>query len=178
MKWYTWTYDKEIKSRFPQNAGTFCELPATGPRRTALVHRFSRETNRVIQTGRKDLYTVHLKHRQPLWSSGQSSWLRTQRSRVRFPALPNFLSAVSLERGPLSLVRTNEKLLERKVALRSINLRLTTVGDLPRWTRDTPLSAKVGNKFRRQVAVAQSVLIACGLKATVFVCCLYLKHHQ
>jgi hypothetical protein len=26
-----------------------------------------------------------------LWSSGQSSWLLTQRSRVRFPALPDFL---------------------------------------------------------------------------------------
>jgi hypothetical protein len=27
----------------------------------------------------------------PLWSSGQSSWLLTQRSRVRFSALPDFL---------------------------------------------------------------------------------------
>jgi hypothetical protein len=27
----------------------------------------------------------------PLWSSGQSFWLQTQRSRVRFPALPDFL---------------------------------------------------------------------------------------
>jgi hypothetical protein len=26
-----------------------------------------------------------------LWSSGQSSWLQIQRSRIRFPALPNFL---------------------------------------------------------------------------------------
>jgi hypothetical protein len=26
-----------------------------------------------------------------LWSSGQSSWLQIQRSRVRFPALPDFL---------------------------------------------------------------------------------------
>jgi hypothetical protein len=26
-----------------------------------------------------------------LWSSGQSSWLRTQRTQVRFPALPDFL---------------------------------------------------------------------------------------
>jgi hypothetical protein len=28
--------------------------------------------------------------RPPLWSSGQSSWLLTQRSRVRFLALPDF----------------------------------------------------------------------------------------
>jgi hypothetical protein len=27
----------------------------------------------------------------PLWSGGQSSWLEIQRSRVRFPALPDFL---------------------------------------------------------------------------------------
>jgi hypothetical protein len=29
----------------------------------------------------------------PLWSSGQSYWLQTQRYRVRFPALPHFLSS-------------------------------------------------------------------------------------
>ena len=28
-----------------------------------------------------------------LWSSGQSFWLQVQRSRVRFPALPDFLSS-------------------------------------------------------------------------------------
>ena len=33
------------------------------------------------------------KFRQPLWSSGQSFWLQIQRSRVRFPALPDFLSS-------------------------------------------------------------------------------------
>jgi hypothetical protein len=30
-------------------------------------------------------------HRPLLWSSGQSSWVQIQRSRVRFPALPDFL---------------------------------------------------------------------------------------
>ena len=29
----------------------------------------------------------------PLWSSGQSFWLQIQRARVRFPALPDFLSS-------------------------------------------------------------------------------------
>ena len=29
----------------------------------------------------------------PLWSSGQSFWLQIQRSRVRSPALPDFLSS-------------------------------------------------------------------------------------
>ena len=31
--------------------------------------------------------------RPPLWSSGQSFWLQIQRSRVRFSALPDFLSS-------------------------------------------------------------------------------------
>jgi hypothetical protein len=36
--------------------------------------------------------SVHVYHLRPsLWSSGQSSWLLIQRSRVRLPALPHFL---------------------------------------------------------------------------------------
>ena len=34
-----------------------------------------------------------LRTRPPLWSSGQSFWLQIQRSRVRSPALPHFLSS-------------------------------------------------------------------------------------
>jgi hypothetical protein len=41
--------------------------------------------------------------------------------------------------------------------LRSRKLRLTTMGDLLHSPRDTPLSAKVGTKFHRQVVVAKSV---------------------
>jgi hypothetical protein len=37
-------------------------------------------------------------------------------ARVRFPALPKRKNVVGLERGPLSLVSTTEKLLDRKVA--------------------------------------------------------------
>ena len=37
------------------------------------------------------LYYLHLG--PPLWSSGQSFWLQIQRPRVRFPALPDFLSS-------------------------------------------------------------------------------------
>ena len=32
-------------------------------------------------------------HGPPLWSSGQSFWLQVQRSRVRFPGLPDLLSS-------------------------------------------------------------------------------------
>jgi hypothetical protein len=59
--------------------------------------------------------------------------------------------------------------LKEKYWLRSRKLRLTTVGDPPCSPRDTPLSTKVGTKFRQQVAVVQSVYFVCGLKATEFV---------
>jgi hypothetical protein len=42
------------------------------------------------------------------------------------------------------------------------------------WS-DTPLSTKVGNKFQQQVAVTQSVQLACGLRATEFVFILCLR---
>ena len=35
----------------------------------------------------------------PLWSSGQSFWLQIQRSRVRSPALPDFLSSTGSGTG-------------------------------------------------------------------------------
>ena len=44
------------------------------------VHTIKENAEAVIVTG------------LPLWSSGQSFWLQIQRSRVRFPALPDFLS--------------------------------------------------------------------------------------
>jgi hypothetical protein len=41
---------------------------------------------------RKYLFLFAINERcPPLWSSGQSFWLQIQRSRVRFPALPDFL---------------------------------------------------------------------------------------
>jgi hypothetical protein len=39
------------------------------------------------------MLTVHDKDEPPLWSSGQSSWLQTQTSRIRFQALPDFMSS-------------------------------------------------------------------------------------
>ena len=68
--------------------------------------------------GRKICYEIHTfinsiwNKGPPLWSSGQSFWLQIQRSRVRFPALPDFLSSSGSGRGPLSLVRSIEDLLE------------------------------------------------------------------
>jgi hypothetical protein len=50
----------------------------------------------------------------PLWSSGQSSWLRIQRSVFDSKRYYIFWEVVGLERGPLSLVITIEELLEIK----------------------------------------------------------------
>jgi hypothetical protein len=50
--------------------------------------------------------------RPPLWSSGQSSWLQTQRSGFDSRSYQIFRELVGLERGPLSLVSTSEELTE------------------------------------------------------------------
>ena len=42
---------------------------------------------------KRDFGRIVFRLRPPLWSSGQSFWLQIQRSRVRFPALPDFLSS-------------------------------------------------------------------------------------
>jgi hypothetical protein len=39
----------------------------------------------------KEIMNLLCVNRPPLWSSDQSSWLQVQRSRVRFPALSDFL---------------------------------------------------------------------------------------
>ena len=56
-----------------------CSLPSYSPRALHTI------------TLRKCKGNVH--PGPPLWSSGQSFWLQIQRSRVRSPALPDFLSS-------------------------------------------------------------------------------------
>jgi hypothetical protein len=62
-----------------------------------------------------DLCSALVSVAPPLWSSGQSSLLQIQGSRVRFPGTTK-KKVVGLERGPFSLVSTTEELLDRKVA--------------------------------------------------------------
>jgi hypothetical protein len=50
---------------------------------------------------------------------------------------------VGLELGPLSLVSTNEELLERKSSGSSLETEITAIGDPLRCPCDTPLFAKV-----------------------------------
>jgi hypothetical protein len=83
----------------------------------------------------------------PLWSSGQSSWLRIQRSGFDSRYYQIFWEVVGLERGPLSLMSAIEGLLGKKIVATVYKTENTTVGDLPRWLRTTPLSIKVGTNF-------------------------------
>jgi hypothetical protein len=49
---------------------------------------------------------------RPLWSSGQSSWLQIQRSWYDSRHYQIFWEVVSLEQGPLSLVRIIEEIFQ------------------------------------------------------------------
>jgi hypothetical protein len=64
---------------------------------------------------------------------------------------------VDLEQGPLSPCESKWGATWKKISGSGLENWLTTVGDPPRWPRDTPLSTKVETKFRLQVAVDQSV---------------------
>jgi hypothetical protein len=68
-----------------------------------------------------------------LWSSGQSSWLQIQRSRVRFPALPDYLRSSGSGTGSTQPREDNWGVFERKVYKTEINGR----GDSLRWPHDT-----------------------------------------
>ena len=55
--------------------------------------KFYEVVNQFIYVGSQINSKSLIKEGPPLWSSGQSFWLHIQRSRVRSPALPDFLSS-------------------------------------------------------------------------------------
>jgi hypothetical protein len=73
----------------------------------------------------------------PLWSSGHNSWLQIQRPGFDSRRYQIFWEAMRMERGPLSLVSTIEKLLERKSSGSGLESENTAVGDSSRWPRRT-----------------------------------------
>jgi hypothetical protein len=81
------------------------------------------------------------KQRPPLWSSGQSSWLQIQRSRVRFPALPDFLRSSKSGTGSTRPCDCNCNCkwgaISRKWRLRSKKNEINVRGDLLLWPHDT-----------------------------------------
>jgi hypothetical protein len=92
------------------------------------LSHFSRVPYSYIFTSEK-LSPHSLRKRPPLWSSGQSSWLQIQR--LWFYSQRHQISweIVGLERGPLSLVNTTEKLLGRKSSDSGLETEITAVGD-------------------------------------------------
>jgi hypothetical protein len=72
-----------------------------------------------------------------MWSSGQSSWLQIQISRVRFPVLPDFLRSDGSGTGSTQLMRTIEELLGRNSSGFGLGNREYGRGDPLRWARDT-----------------------------------------
>ena len=84
----------------------------------------------------------------PMWSSGQSFWLQIQRSRLRFPALPDFLSSRGSGTGSTQPRDVNwGATWIKKVAAPVQKTEINGRGDPLRWPRDTPLSAKVSTNF-------------------------------
>ena len=59
--------------------------------------------NNTRSTTNIELY-IYIRLRPPLWSSGQSFWLQIQRSRVRSPALLDFLSSSGSGTGSTQLL--------------------------------------------------------------------------
>jgi hypothetical protein len=83
------------------------------------------------------IYCSHFYLWPPLWSSGQSSWLQSQRSGFDSQRYQIFWELVSLERGPLSLVSTTEELLERERSGSGLESREYCRMDPSRWPRVT-----------------------------------------
>jgi hypothetical protein len=72
-----------------------------------------------------------------LWSSSQSPWLHTQRSRFDSPRYHIFWEVVGLERVPLSLASTTEELLGWKSSGSDLESREYGREDPSRWPRDS-----------------------------------------
>jgi hypothetical protein len=114
----------------------------------------------------------------PLWSSGQSSSLQIQRSRVRYPALPDFWEVVGLERGPLSLVSITEELLRRNSSGSGLENRECSLGNPLRWPRNTLYPQKLALTSPKSGDLSVGI-VRLRTKATefLFVClfvCLFL----
>ena len=106
----------------------------------------------------------------PLWSSGQSFWLQIQRSRVRFQALPDFLSISGSETGSTQPRELNwGATWIKKVAAPVQKTEINGRGDLLPWPREPLYPQKLAltspTGGGRSVGIFHS-----RTKATKFVC--------
>jgi hypothetical protein len=103
----------------------------------------------------------------PLWSSRHSSWLQIQRSEFDSRRYEMFWELVGLERGPLSLVSTIEKLLGRKNSCSGLEIPEYGRGDPLRWPHGTLYPQKL--ILTSLTSGGRSVGIACSrTQATEF----------
>jgi hypothetical protein len=82
-----------------------------------------------------------------------------------------FWEVVDLERGPLSLGRIIEELLERKVAAPVYKTEINVRRDLFRWPRDTLYPLKLA--LTSPTSGGRSVGIVCWLTTSLKLCCWY-----
>jgi hypothetical protein len=71
-----------------------------------------------------------------LWSSGQTSWLQIQRSRVRFPALPDFLRSSESGMGSTQPREDNWGATWKESSGSGLETEMNGRGDPLRWPRD------------------------------------------
>jgi hypothetical protein len=102
-----------------------------------------------------------------LWSSGLSSLLEIQRSRVDSGRYQTFWEVVGLKRGPLSLVSTTEELPGRNSSGSGLENREYGRGDPLRWPRDTFYPQKLA--LTSPISGGRSVgIVRLLIKATEF----------
>jgi hypothetical protein len=99
------------------------------------------------------------KHRPPLWSSGQSSWLQIQRPGFDPWRYQIFWEVVGVGRDPLSLVSTIEELLGRKSSGLGLESREYGHRDPLRWPRGTLYPQKLA--LTLPTSGGRSVSIVC-----------------
>jgi hypothetical protein len=106
-----------------------------------------------------------------MYYSGQSFWLQIQRSEFDSRRYQIFWEVVSLERGPLSLVSTNEELLGRKSSGSGLEIQDYGRRDPSRWPLGTLYPEKLALTSpisgRRSVDIVHS-----RTQATEFIFCL------
>jgi hypothetical protein len=104
----------------------------------------------------------------PLWSSGQSSWLKIQRSGFDSRRYQIFWELVGLQRGQLSFVSTTTKLLGRKYSGSGLEIREYGRRDPLFWPRVTSYPHKWA--LNSPTSGGSSVGIVCSrTQATEFI---------
>ena len=87
----THNFHSAITEKLQKYTDLKAELIGLWELKTAIIIPLVLSTTGIIpQKLHESLKLLNLRTGPPLWSSGQSFWLQIQRSRVRFPALPDF----------------------------------------------------------------------------------------